>query len=49
MVVLEFATGGGGGGGGGSTGPTILLTAAISRILFTGADPVKRGVLGPSK
>ena len=27
--------------GGGATGPTILFTAAISSIFFTGADPSK--------
>ena len=49
MVASDFAAGGGAGGnGGGATGPTILFTAAISGIFFTGADPGKHGASGSS-
>ena len=47
MAASDFATGGGAGGsGGGATGPTILFTAAISGIFFTGADRGKHGASG---
>ena len=47
-LLLDWSAAGGGadGSGGGATGPTILFTAAISGIFFTGADPGMSGFAG---
>ena len=47
LDVFDWATGGGADDSGcGVAGPTILFTAAISGIFFTGADPGTRGFTG---